>query len=34
MKEDCTNFFASLRLAIARILDQGFTHKRKEKILN
>jgi hypothetical protein len=33
-EEDWTNFFVYLRLAIARILDQGFTHKRKEKILN
>ena len=34
MKEDWKNFFVRLRLAIARILDQGFTHKRKQKILN
>jgi hypothetical protein len=33
-EEDWANFFVYLRLAIARILDQGFTHKRKEKILN
>ena len=33
-EEDWTNFFVYLRLAIARILDQGFTHKRKLKILN
>lgn len=33
-EEDWTNFFVYFRLAIARILDQGFTHKRKEKILN
>ena len=32
--EDWTNFFVYFRLAVARILDQGFTHKRKEKILN
>jgi hypothetical protein len=32
--EDWTNFFVYLRLAIARIIDQGFTHKRKLKILN
>ena len=33
-EEDWTNFFVYLRLAIARILDQGFTYKRKLKILN
>ena len=33
-EEDWANFFVYLRLAIARILDQGLTHKRKEKILN
>jgi hypothetical protein len=33
-EEDWSNFFVYLRLAIARILDQGFTHKRKQKILN
>ena len=33
-EEDWTNFFVYLRLAIARIIDQGFTHKRKLKILN
>ena len=33
-EEDWTNFFVYLRLAIARILDQTLTHKRKEKILN
>lgn len=33
-EEDWTNFFVYLRLAIARILDQGLTHNRKEKILN
>jgi hypothetical protein len=33
-EEDWTNFFVYLRLAIARILDQGLTHKRKQKILN
>jgi hypothetical protein len=33
-EEDWTNFFVYFRLAIARILDQGLTHKKKEKILN
>ena len=33
-EEDWANFFVYLRLAIARILDQGLTQKRKEKILN
>ncbi len=33
-EEDWANFFVYLRLAIARIIDQGFTHKRKLKILN
>ena len=33
-EEDWANFFVYLRLAIARILDQRFTHKRKEKRLN
>jgi hypothetical protein len=33
-EEDWTNFFVYLRLAIARILDQGRTHNRKQKILN
>ena len=32
--EDWTNFFVYFRLAVARILDQGFTHKRKLKMLN
>jgi hypothetical protein len=32
--EDWTNFFVYFRLAIARIIDQGFTHKSKQKILN
>jgi len=33
-EEDWANFFVYFRLAIARILDQGLTHKKKEKILN
>ena len=33
-EEDWANFFVYLRLAIARILDQGRTHNRKQKILN
>ena len=32
--EDWTNFFVYFRMAIARILDQMFMHKRKQKILN
>ena len=32
--EDWDNFFVYFRMAIARILDQVFMHKRKQKILN
>jgi hypothetical protein len=33
-EEDWDNFFVYFRLAIARILDQAFTHKIKNKRLN
>ncbi len=33
-EEDWNNFFVYFRLAIARVLDQCITNKRKSKILN